>query len=48
MRKKKKNNNNNLTKEATTKPLPRETQSPQTSKAVANKRHSTSQRAQAM
>jgi hypothetical protein len=45
---KKKKNNNNLTKEATTKPLPQETQSPQTTKGVANKRYSSRQRAQAM
>ena len=33
--KKSKTKNNNLMKEATTKPLPQETQSPQTSKATA-------------
>jgi hypothetical protein len=40
----KKKNNNNLTKKATTKPLPQETQDPQTSIATANRRHSSRHR----
>jgi hypothetical protein len=42
---KRKKNKNNLTEEATTTPLPQETQSPQSSKATASERHSARQSA---